>query len=362
MPISRRLTIEMRLKAASLLLPVAQYQETKQNLTPEENDSLHYTEEGHIKGSGDPYRIVIMGDSGYTGIGTDNKDSKFSSQLARQLHYMNRRPVEWFSYGEPQLKSNQLNSSLNNIDQGKITEANLIVITIGIGDALNFSSREEWSNGILKAIKAIKMANSSVPILFTGIPPMASMPVLPSPLSWLLGLKAEQLNEQLKSTLSEVPQAHFISDTMAPFPALFANESLQPSENGFFEWAHYLVIKGRPFIYTPSARKPNSYVTNLNEKPEPKPVQKPTQEKTHTHFSAKFKAKLAIEALKEKRSLSELSNIYHVPIELISSWKKSILSYSEQAFEENSPEKKRASLRSSEKNGEMRKLSMVNGY
>ena len=56
-------------------------------------------------------------------------------------------------------------------------------------------------------------------------------------------------------------------------------------------------------------------------------------------FSADFKAKVAIEALKERETLAELSKRFEVQANLISKWKKEFLSRSSEIFETVAPEK-----------------------
>ena len=56
-------------------------------------------------------------------------------------------------------------------------------------------------------------------------------------------------------------------------------------------------------------------------------------------FSASFKAKVAMEALQERATLSELSRRYEVHPNMISQWKKSLMENSIKVFQDSHPEK-----------------------
>lgn len=56
-------------------------------------------------------------------------------------------------------------------------------------------------------------------------------------------------------------------------------------------------------------------------------------------FSGAFKAQVAIEALKERESLAELSKKFEVHPNIISKWKQEFLERSGEIFETKSPEK-----------------------
>ena len=60
--------------------------------------------------------------------------------------------------------------------------------------------------------------------------------------------------------------------------------------------------------------------------------------KSRRKFSAEFKAKVAIEALKEIKSISELAQLYEVHPNMITHWKKEFLSRAEKVFEATSVE------------------------
>jgi len=55
-------------------------------------------------------------------------------------------------------------------------------------------------------------------------------------------------------------------------------------------------------------------------------------------FSAAFKAQVAIEALKERESLAELSKRFEVHPNIISKWKQEFISRSSEIFETQPPE------------------------
>jgi transposase-like protein len=65
-----------------------------------------------------------------------------------------------------------------------------------------------------------------------------------------------------------------------------------------------------------------------------------TQKKiSRRKFTAEFKAKVAMEALQERSTVSELSKRYDVHPNLITQWKKSLISNSFMIFKDAHPEK-----------------------
>lgn len=55
--------------------------------------------------------------------------------------------------------------------------------------------------------------------------------------------------------------------------------------------------------------------------------------KSRRTFSAEFKAKVALEAIKEVKTISELAQLYQVHPNLISSWKKEFLNNVDKVFD-----------------------------
>lgn len=62
--------------------------------------------------------------------------------------------------------------------------------------------------------------------------------------------------------------------------------------------------------------------------------------KSRRKFNSAFKAKVAIETLKERESLAELSRRFEVHPNIISKWKKEFIENSSAAFESKGPQEK----------------------
>lgn len=60
--------------------------------------------------------------------------------------------------------------------------------------------------------------------------------------------------------------------------------------------------------------------------------------KTRRKFTAGFKAQVAIQALKERESLAELSKRYEVHANMISKWKQEFVARGSEIFETQPPE------------------------
>lgn len=66
-------------------------------------------------------------------------------------------------------------------------------------------------------------------------------------------------------------------------------------------------------------------------------------------FTAEFKAKVAIEAIKEVKTISELAQFYQIHPNLISLWKKEFLSKASRVFDSGKDEKDQISKLQKEK-------------
>ena len=70
-----------------------------------------------------------------------------------------------------------------------------VLIALGVNDSIEFHSSRRWATDLEKLIEAIRAAVGDVPILLAGVPPLDCFPLLPKPLSFVLGARSAALGQ-----------------------------------------------------------------------------------------------------------------------------------------------------------------------
>lgn len=175
------------------------------------------------------------GESTVAGVGVEQLNEGLSSQLCHRLSLAfepQNTSVECYITGQNGIRFNKLNSMIT--EQNKPSD--FAIITMGVNDTTGLTSVKSWQQGILLSI-ALLQANHSTPIFFTQVPPMAQFPALPAPLKYLLGLRAQILNTELKRICAQHEHCHYIGSTLLVEKELMAKDGYHPSALGYAAWA-----------------------------------------------------------------------------------------------------------------------------
>lgn len=89
---------------------------------------------------------------------------------------------------------------------------------------------------------AHRFASENTRVFITSIPGINRFPLIPAPLSWLLGIKAYLLDRQLQKLCQQEGWTYIHSDT-DPEASLMAEDGYHPNELGCQVWAGIIANK-----------------------------------------------------------------------------------------------------------------------
>jgi lysophospholipase L1-like esterase len=143
-------------------------------------------------GKGAELSVLVAGDSAAAGVGVDNQNQALVGYLTRELakHYC----VTWALAAQSGNTTIDLIERLTTIE-GK--QFDVVLISLGVNDVLSPLSAVKWSQQLRILTLLLQKQFQTTQIWFTSVPPMEHFPLLPHPLRWFLGKRAQAFNRSL---------------------------------------------------------------------------------------------------------------------------------------------------------------------
>lgn len=188
---------------------------------------------GHL-GEGDPLRLLIVGDSAAAGVGVDHQHEALSGQLVRALAEHHR--VSWTLLAETGRTSTDVLAAVSTHPPAPYDVA---LVSVGVNDVTGRTGRQDWRANLQALVADLRHRLGVRYVLFTAVPPMGRFPALPQPLRWYLGLRADQLNEVMRSVCHQEPTCEYLA---VPFPlehTLMASDGFHPGRDAYALWGQY---------------------------------------------------------------------------------------------------------------------------
>jgi len=195
-----------------------------------------------IAGKGEPFNLLVIGDSSAASVGIGSTDHGFAAQLAGLVSSRTGRPVAWRAAGYNSATAGQLRDFVvPNLAPGDWTH---IVIAVGTNDMKNFHTARRFKaefGGLLYALRA-KWPEARV--VWSPVIDMRLVPALPPLLGRVLEIRARLLNHvgtQLCLERGAVAASRLpVEDPQAGF----SRDGFHASEAGYAAWAQHLL----PFV------------------------------------------------------------------------------------------------------------------
>lgn len=183
--------------------------------------------------SEEPLQLLVVGDSSAAGVGVDRQEHALALPLARHLAQRSGRTVQWQLIAKSGVNSLE---ALDLLAQHEIGPAAVLVVALGTNDVTSqMPPRQYVAN--LKLLAGRLMAQAGVEhIVFTGLPPLHTLPAAPQPLRWYLGRYARKLDHALRTWIAEDPMLRYCSLQWA-LPHEMAIDKFHPGHGQYAEWA-----------------------------------------------------------------------------------------------------------------------------
>jgi lysophospholipase L1-like esterase len=172
-----------------------------------------------VVGVGDPFRVLIVGDSSAAGVGVRNQPQALSGHLTRSLAAAAGCELRWRLIARSGITTAQ---ALELVQRERPESADIAVVVLGVNDVVD----QVPSHRAVQHRAALAdwlLAHTGVrDVVFAPLPPMQRFPLLPQPLRWIAGSDARRHDDAMarwaagRSGVSHVPiELNLVADQMA---------------------------------------------------------------------------------------------------------------------------------------------------
>ncbi|MDX1496132.1 MAG: SGNH/GDSL hydrolase family protein [Salinisphaeraceae bacterium] len=178
------------------------------------------------------HQVLVIGESPAVGVGVHTEGQSLTAQIAYALSEQSGETWNWQVVGE---NGATLSRLIELLDVGIDTKPDCTVIVTGVNDCTGLTSRKRWRDQLSCLINRLQKT-SNAPIVFTPVPPVHSFTALPQPLRWVIGQRAKQLNQDIRSTTQSLAGVH-CADVLPSLTAeQLASDRFHPSPSACAEW------------------------------------------------------------------------------------------------------------------------------
>ena len=183
-------------------------------------------------GNGPSKRVVVIGDSSAAGVGVRDQSDALGGQLAALL--AKDFKISWQVIVT---SGATVASTLRSLETMPGTKVDFALIALGVNDTKNGVRADRWQSGYTHLLDVVADKFGARRICVSGTPPLRHFPLLPYPLSDVLGNRAERFDtilRQIAETRSDT--THLPMD----FPLdteNMATDGFHPSAKIYSAWA-----------------------------------------------------------------------------------------------------------------------------
>lgn len=189
-------------------------------------------------GTGRPLSLVIIGDSSAAGVGADHQRAALSGQLENAL--APNFKMLWQLLAKTGATTA---STLKMLERQSVGKADIVVTALGVNDVTSPLSCRRWQRQQKQLLGKISTLYDPDLIYLSGLPPMGYFPLLPDPLRWILGKRADRFDNALAKLVAGYSGAVHVPFRLTPNPTLIAQDGFHPNGKAYTIWANEMASR-----------------------------------------------------------------------------------------------------------------------
>lgn len=194
----------------------------------------------------DPQRVVWIGDSTSTGVGSPQLSTSMAYRVAEMRHGSARLTILGVSGAQVhEVVDEQLPELERRVADGDLPD--VVYVSIGANDVTALTRRPSFRDRYRTLIDELVSTVPDAEVVLVGVPDMGTAPRLPVPLRQIAGVRAAQLDDIIQDLaddagLHHVDLAGRTSRTFSSDPErYFSLDDFHPSADGHRVWAEAVV-------------------------------------------------------------------------------------------------------------------------
>ncbi|KMQ75580.1 SGNH/GDSL hydrolase family protein [Marinobacter subterrani] len=214
----------------ALLFPVLLYQGKRARRTTPRLPEAEGSPYGQYGEGAPARRILVIGESTAAGVGVETHNQGLASQLARQIHERTGQTIAWHTFG---INGIRLGALVRELETTELPEADVVLLSMGVNDTTGFTPRFRFRRQ-LRELRQLLAPRHSGPMLLLNVPPMHLFTALPSPLRYVLGWRARQLDNLYIRVAKQFPEDfRYVNYPVVTDPELLARDGYHPGQRGY---------------------------------------------------------------------------------------------------------------------------------
>lgn len=188
--------------------------------------------------TGDPLRLLVVGESTAAGVGARDQRASLPCRVALELVRQRGRPVSWTSSART---GATVAHAIAALVPAAPRDQDVAVVVLGVNDVLALTSARRWRVRLERLVADLgQHLRPGGLVVLAGVPDLARFGALAQPLRALLGLHSRVLDDELERVAARHPHVLHARVPELVWPQMFSPDRFHPSEDAYATWAAHL--------------------------------------------------------------------------------------------------------------------------